>query len=611
MGNTSSQQRQNPMMRSESEISHKFLEDQIEERSRNRTWPNHQSVTSLPYNQPDMNSNNASSINLPAKPQKTTTSTISKTHRKIVSLGGLSKNSTACSTTNGVAIQQLSSATISGSGKPNNKLKVSIILNKPFYTAGTELTGFIELTSLTKESLGIADITLELTGYEELDPAAAPNIAGLSKPSQFGGQLASPTKTFYRTRLLLQDHEHPCSVVQDVAYPDAEGFWPCRKGKTSLPFLLRLAPTLPNAIITSQGKVSYYLEANIQLKSGIFKEVANFGRRVTILERWEPAEVSAYRGRGVKGETRKRLFMGGPRHLELESELVTSLVAAGSMAYVRITVRNLTTKKVQGVRLTLLQTAGAHEGLGPNVGAEAPTRPAVEKILKDADLKFSPGEERSCLVAMEIPMHCLSLRHTVLLKVSYTLQVALISSLSKDLTVDLPVYISHPSSWSDPCPSIERTPDALPETETEPFTKDQNDDGRLYSGNSSPPMLTLPEVRKNGPILLTAKVLRMLDLNVMAWWQKSTDRFQRGLPRFIRLKTLQQRLYFRQVTRLPQISMPLSQPGLLSSGDNHLSIALHLPRNHLPMKSMSVAAATTLQILLLPLRPKPLSGHIP
>ncbi|KAI0236208.1 hypothetical protein L0F63_004038 [Massospora cicadina] len=485
MGNSTSRHpRTIPKARAKSDLPHPSTQDQGEELTTARGF-------SRPLPNDDLPSS-YTGTNFASKTTKSLPTAIAKTHRKIVSLGALAKATPALTPDATLTTPHLSSATsatVPGPGKSSAKLKVVILFDKPFYIAGGELTGYLELTSLTKESLGVADIALELTGFEgparvgELAPAAAPNIGANAKPGALGPQHPAPAKTFYRTRLLLQDRAHPSPAVQG-AYPDAEGFWPARKGKTAIPFLLRLAPTLPNAIVTSHGRVTYHLEAIIQLKSGIYKEVANFGRAVIVLERWEPSEVTVYRGRGVRGETRKRLFMGGPRHLELDTELVASLVAAGSLAYVRLTVRNETTKKVQGVRLTLLQTAGAGEGLGQNAGAEAPTWPVAEKMLKEADLKFSPGDERTCLVALEIPANLLSLRRTVLLKVNHTLQVALVSSLSKDLTVDLPIYISHPASWSDPCPALERKPE--PPT-TDPLLKPKPEGQDARSRTGSPP----------------------------------------------------------------------------------------------------------------------------
>lgn len=370
-----------------------------------------------------------------AKSPKTLPTNLGKTHRKLASFSGFSKSLNS--------VPSSMASTIPSNNNASQKIKVAIIFNQSFTVAGTELTGHIEFTCLAKDSVRAADIHLDLIGVEELSSSLN------SSQSTFRLDHGSPSKSkiFYRTRLLIQDKDHPCPLARESGKPDSEGYWPLRRGKTTMPFLLRLASTLPNAMSTPLGRVFYNLELTVNHKSGIFKEVTGFSRGVNILERWEPKEVQAYRQRGVRAETRKKLFMGGQRHLEMSAELVASLVVAGSLAYVRITVKNPTSKKVQGIRMKLMQRLDKIE-------LDSPSQEISEKIFNDADVKFPAGETRHCLLAMEIPSHCLSLRHTSLLHVDYTFQIILISSLSKDLVIDLPIYISHPASWNDPCPSL-------------------------------------------------------------------------------------------------------------------------------------------------------------
>jgi len=79
-----------------------------------------------------------------------------------------------------------------------------------------------------------------------------------------------------------------------------------------------------------------------------------------------------------------------------------------------------------------------------------------EIIYKGEDYAFDNDDPRLVVLPVNIPSGVYSLRNTTFLHVQFFIQVSLLASMSKALTVELPLYISHASSWSDPPPRIPR-----------------------------------------------------------------------------------------------------------------------------------------------------------
>lgn len=93
-----------------------------------------------------------------------------------------------------------------------------------------------------------------------------------------------------------------------------------------------------------------------------------------------------------------------------------------------------------------------------------------EIIYKGEDYAFDNDDPRLVVLPVYIPSGVYSLRNTTLLHVQFFIQVSLLASMSKALTVELPLYITHASSWSDPPPRIPRD-FIFPVHEDEPVKK--------------------------------------------------------------------------------------------------------------------------------------------
>ncbi|KAF8940489.1 hypothetical protein BGZ58_006161 [Dissophora ornata] len=306
-------------------------------------------------------------------------------------------------------------------------------------------------------------MTIELLGYEALTK----------------DHLAP--KVFHKTTLRLQDMRHPSQAVQENTDPDADGYWMARKGRTIFPFRLNIQDLLPNSYDSKLGQVRYVASAIALAKANQHKEILNHTREVLIYETWTTDDIAQARRISVKADTSKRLFMGGESSLEMYAELTRTMVSSGGIVYVNVGVKNLTKKKIMGIKLSLWRHITASHNRSSmtnqpptlNVRDQDSVKNYSEVIYKGEDYAFDSDGPRTIVLPVYIPSGVYSLRNTSFLHAQFFVQVSLMASMNKALAVELPVYITHASSWSDPPP---RAPKdfAFPMHEDEPVKKNKS-----------------------------------------------------------------------------------------------------------------------------------------
>ncbi|KAF9289286.1 hypothetical protein BGZ68_009679 [Mortierella alpina] len=343
------------------------------------------------------------------------------------------------------------------------KVRIQLTFDRPFFNAGGELSGRLEVQCSSSRSVMLADMIIELLGYEAL---AKDHLA---------------PKVFHKTVLRLQDLRHPSQAVQEHVDPDAEGYWLARKGRTIFPFRLNIQDTLPNSYDSKLGHVRYAVSAIALMKANHHKEIVNHTREVFIYETWTTDDIAQARRKSVKADTSKRLFMGGEGSLEMYAELTRTMVSSGGIVYVNVGVKNLTKKKIMGIKLSLWRHIAAshtrssmNSQLSTNGGSREQdnVKNYSEIIYKGEDYAFDNDDPRVVVLPVYIPSGVYSLRNTSYLHVQFFVQVSLMASMSKALAVELPIYIAHASSWSDPPPRIPRD-FCFPLHEDEPVKKNK------------------------------------------------------------------------------------------------------------------------------------------
>ncbi|KAI8056603.1 hypothetical protein BDF22DRAFT_203701 [Syncephalis plumigaleata] len=162
-------------------------------------------------------------------------------------------------------------------------------------------------------------------------------------------------------------------------------------------------------------------------------------------------------------------------------------ISSGGIVYVRLGVRNHTRKRVSRIRfalwhrVTTKRDAFVEGELSQQTQSvlDSNCRLVAERTYRGDDWQFDPEEEREVTLALTIPHNSISLRNTTLLRVSHILQVSLHMHLSKDLTVELPIYVTHPASWSDLTP--EGNEDTDNDANREYARKVERSANRVYS----------------------------------------------------------------------------------------------------------------------------------
>lgn len=260
------------------------------------------------------------------------------------------------------------------------------------------------------------------------------------------------------------------------------------------------------------------------MKANQSREVVNHTRECFIYETWTTDDITQARRRSVKADTSKRLFMGGDGSLELYAELTRTMVSSGGIVYVNVGVKNLTKKKVclcfvsnttmvatytpfaaltnthfnakqiMGIKLSLWRhIAASHTRSSFSSHSSALSsrdqdnvKNYSEIIYKGEDFAFDNDDPRVVVLPVYIPSGVYSLRHTSYLHVQFFIQVSLMASMSKALAVELPIYITHASSWSDPPPRIPRD-FTFPMHEDDPVKKNKTGVFSKMKSNSVPP----------------------------------------------------------------------------------------------------------------------------
>ncbi|KAG0034487.1 hypothetical protein BGZ81_004519 [Podila clonocystis] len=340
------------------------------------------------------------------------------------------------------------------------KVRIQLTFDRPYFNAGGELSGRLEIQCSSSRSVMLADMFIELLGYEAL---AKDHLT---------------PKIFHKTILRLQDIRHASQAVQENVEPDVEGYWLARKGRTIFPFRLNIQDSLPNSYDSKLGQVRYVASAIACMKANQSKEVVNHTREVFIYETWTTDDITQARRKSVKADTSKRLFMGGDGSLEMYAEMTRTMVSSGGIVYVNVGVKNLTKKKIMGIKLSLWRHIAASQtrssvcSLSSSNGSREQdnVKNYSEIIYKGEDYAFDNDDPRLVVLPVYIPSGVYSLRNTNLLHVQFFIQVSLLASMSKALTVELPLYITHASSWSDPPPRIPRD-FTFPVHEDEPVKK--------------------------------------------------------------------------------------------------------------------------------------------
>lgn len=269
----------------------------------------------------------------------------------------------------------------------------------------------------------------------------------------------------------------PCFSSQ----PDHEGYSAGREGTHSIPFNMEV-PIGKGAKGSYRGKhahVRYIVIGSIKLKDsqGGNRSIAHFYRHVELFPYLNPAIVLASAPKAIQVSGEKGLFLGGSGKVRVVASLHRGTWVAGQRVYVNVAVQNGTSKKVNSITLTLIRTvtlfrprpelnvkAGESSDMDPDACTTSTTRKKVTEELLEMGQKGSRGfvTAKGWWTGVEantnldfshhlaIPADALTIPRGRHVEISYHVRVSVGSSLSADVSVELPLRVVNFMSLDPP-----------------------------------------------------------------------------------------------------------------------------------------------------------------
>lgn len=254
--------------------------------------------------------------------------------------------------------------------------------------------------------------------------------------------------------------------------PDHEGYYAGREGVHSILFNLEV-PIGKGAKGSYRGKhahVRYIVIGSIKLKDaqGGNRSIAHFYRHVELFPYLNPAIVLSSAPKALQAAAEKGLFLGGSGKVRVVASLHRGTWVAGQRVYVKVNVQNATSKRINSVSLTLIRTVtlfrpkpefNMHASAGADVDPDACTTSTTRKKVTEEILEMGQKGARGFVTAkgwwtgveansnlefshhLAIPSDALTIPRARHVEVAYHVRVAVGSSLSSDVTVELPLRI--------------------------------------------------------------------------------------------------------------------------------------------------------------------------
>jgi len=280
------------------------------------------------------------------------------------------------------------------------------------------------------------------------------------------------------------DNRRPLACFASPA--DSEGYCVAKEGSHSVPFALEL-PVGKGAKGSYRGKhaiVRYIVIGSVKLKSanGSNRSIAHFYRHVELYPYLNPAVILSTSSKSVQAKASKGLFLGGNGKVHLAASLHRSTWVAGQRIYVNISIDNETNKKVKSLTLALIRTVTLYRPRpefdmhisAPDdpsetyIDPDACTTSTSRKKISEEVLEMGQKGAKGLVTArgwwtgveggdsvefshnMKLPVDALTISRGRHVEVLYSIKVSISSSLSSDVSVELPVRVVNFVSMDPP-----------------------------------------------------------------------------------------------------------------------------------------------------------------
>ncbi|SNX85572.1 uncharacterized protein MEPE_04281 [Melanopsichium pennsylvanicum] len=361
------------------------------------------------------------------------------------------------------------------------RVEVDLVLESDLVVEGGTLQGRMQICvrkgSDKEGGVFLAQPKLRVVGFEEL-LADDTRYIFYHHASVIDGDRSNhgPSEPYYLdgSPMLSSPETAPFSALACFSGgPDAEGYAEGKVGSHSIPFSLEL-PVSKGAKGSYRGKnavVRYIVIGSVKLKSasGANRSIAHFYRHVDLFPYLNPAVVLSGAVKPIQATSSKGLFLGGSGKVHLMASLHRNTWVAGQRVYINVGIQNDTSKKINGMTLSLIRTVTLYkprpeleldsQTARRDVDPDACQTSTTRKKIAEEELEMGQKGSRGVVTArgwwtgvesgqrvesshyMQIPAHALSISRGRHVEVVYSIKVSIGSSLSSDVSVELPIRV--------------------------------------------------------------------------------------------------------------------------------------------------------------------------
>ncbi|KAI0833809.1 hypothetical protein BC628DRAFT_1414544 [Trametes gibbosa] len=357
----------------------------------------------------------------------------------------------------------------------HSKVRVSLKFADTQFAAGGTVTGKIELECKAEKGLGIGVIMVELYAIEELT-----------------SRDHSATSTFIHSRRLFQgpglppsNSVHPYPSPGDPPLPS--NYYHARRGVTTFLFQFPLPTSSPSSIDFGSGlaRVRYEIRASVGVAWKGEKKLVTDQKPVDVVERYDESNS------GIDPEA---VIVGENGKIWMQGRVLGGFMVAGQPACIELMVKNHSAKKNSGLSVTLTRELYL-PNIPPTQKQPLQLSDTVTSVsFKGPEYIITPGAEGVANLVVDVPQNARGVKGgrrigdegktaQHLFEVRCIAGVKLAMGIgSKDIHLDLPVIILHPSVASDLLPyDMYAIPPAPPVGPTYDSTT-----GLLYQPPTSP-----------------------------------------------------------------------------------------------------------------------------
>ncbi|OSC98490.1 hypothetical protein PYCCODRAFT_1375122 [Trametes coccinea BRFM310] len=324
----------------------------------------------------------------------------------------------------------------------HSKVRVSLKFADTQFAAGSAVTGKVELECKAEKGLGIGVIMVELYAIEELT-----------------SRDHSATSTFLQSRRLFQgpglppsNSVHPYPSPGDPPLP--ANYYHARRGITTFLFQFPLPESSPSSIDFGSGlaRLRYEVRASVGVAWKGEKKLVTDKKAVDVVERLEP-DFNRIDPEGV--------IVGENGKIWMQGKVLGGFMVAGQPSCIELMVKNHSTKKNSGLSVTLTRELYL-PSIPPTQKQPLQLSDTVTSVsFRGPEYIIVPGAEGVANLVIDVPKNARGVKggrrvgdegrvSECLFEVRCMVSVKLGMGIgSKDIRLDLPVIILHPSVAPD------------------------------------------------------------------------------------------------------------------------------------------------------------------